>query len=458
MATLVVGLGLSGYWAGKLSLKKLEGDLYAYDDNLERVNADRLYDLNRYALVMGKRFKIFGRGDFSFLNDIDLVIVSPGIPPNHPLLEFARSKGINIIGDVDFAYRFLDRDKVKLVGVTGTNGKTTTTTLINHGLDRVGLKSVACGNIGFPLSQIVFEERVPEVLVLELSSFQLLYSESLRLDVGLLLNIDFDHMDYHSSFKEYVESKMKIFRGVTLGIYNADDPIVSEKVDLISGGIKLKCFSIREEADSCLIAGSVFVRDDDGRFHHVVDLGKLSPTAIFNLPNILASVLVFDFFGISYDLVGEIVEGFTWLPHRLEFVGALKGVEIYNDSKATNPHAVYHALSHLSRYEKPIVLILGGSGKGLSFHGLSPYFGYLKRVVLYGDAGPEIERDLRSRGCENLIRVWDFGEAVEIALSVAQEGDILLLSPGCASFDQFKSYAERGDVFKRIILSKITEK
>ena len=456
MRGLVVGFGLSGFWAGMLFLRNLGDRLYIYDDNLEKLDKSRVETIRNYAITVGKRVEFVSGFDLSFMDDVDLVVVSPGIPPTHRLVNLAKNKNIPLVGEVEFASQFIDRSKVSIVGITGTNGKTTTTSLVNHGLKLVGFDSEVGGNIGNPLSRIVFEDRIPDILVLELSSFQLLYTDKFRVDVGVILNIDYDHMDYHRDFSEYAESKMKILRDVKLGVYNLDDPVI---VDLLNsrepGNLKLKSFSTEKEADSFISTGSIFLRKDDGTLLSILDLKDLSTTTLFNLPNILASILVFDFYNLPLEKIRDSITSFSWLPHRLEFVGVLNGVEIYNDSKATNPHAVKYAVSFLSRFGKPIVLILGGSGKKLTFESLTPYFDIIKGVVCYGDAGEEIETDLRLRGYDHIFRMWDFKEAVNLALSMASSGDILLLSPGCASFDQFKSYAERGDVFKRLILQRL---
>ncbi len=455
MRGLVVGFGLSGFWAGMLFLRNLSDKLYIYDDNLENLDQSRVETIKNYAITVGKRVEFVSKFELSFMDDVDLVIVSPGIPPTHSILDLTRNKGIPLVGELEFAFQFLDRSKVNIVGITGTNGKTTTTSLVNHGFRSAGFDSEVGGNIGNPLSKIVFEDRSPDFLVLELSSFQLLYTDKFRVDVGVILNIDYDHMDYHRSFTEYAESKLKILRDVKLGVYNLDDPVIRDLIGSHDfGNLRLKSFSTEREADSFVSAGSIFIKKDDGTLLSILDLRDLSTTALFNLPNILASILVFDFYNLPVETIRDSITSFNWLPHRLEFVGVLNGVEIYNDSKATNPHAVKHALSFLSRFGKPIVLILGGSGKKLTFESLVPYFDIIKGVVCYGDAGEEIEMDLRLRGYDHIFRVWDFREAVNLALSIASGGDILLLSPGCASFDQFKSYAERGDVFKRLILQR----
>lgn len=453
MAILVVGLGTSGYYASLLCIERFSDDLCVYDDNMFSVDPSKVEDIRSRSLNKGVLVRFLTKGDDIPFDDVKLAVVSPGISPRHWLICELLSRGIPVTGEVEFAYGFV-KDKTKVVGVTGTNGKTTTTSLIYHGLSKhSGLKVLYGGNIGIPFSKIVLDGMDFDVVVLELSSFQLMYSSNLKIDVGVFLNVDLDHLDYHMDFNEYLDAKMKIFSNMDsecLGVYNLDDPIVSKSVLSKSWPFKLKSFSVDEEADSFVKRGSIFIKKDN-TFLYVMDLEKLSVTGLFNLPNILATLPVFDYFGLSPECMEDSVMTFTWLPHRLEFVGIVKGVEVYNDSKATNPHAVIHALSFLKRYGKPIVLILGGSDKKLSFTSIVPYLKHLKAIFAYGDAGRSIEKQIKSFGYDDIFYEWDFRESVKRAFLFSKPGDILLLSPGCASFDQFSGYAERGKAFISII-------
>jgi len=395
---LVLGYGVSGK-AAVLFLKKL---------GLPVVAVDRRPDVNAGVLPDSADFPMDG---------ISQVILSPGIPSTHPLVKKAKALGIEVIGEMELALRWT---KNRSVGVTGSNGKTTTALLTAHVLNASGVKARAVGNVGVALSSYLLNPDPEEILIVELSSFQL---ETLRVkhfEFGVYLNLLPNHLDRHASMEEYARAKANL------------------QHCLKPDGKLLVSNQVLQASKDLLQIDRVEVFEENG------------PFAPLFLPaqNVAAVQAIAAKFDVSEEQVVAALPSFKKPPHRIEYVAESAGVRYYNDSKATSVEAVLHALSWFSG---PLVLIVGGKDKG------SPYVpwiaamqGKVKKIVAYGEAAQNIARDVGSFYAVD--RVDLFSDAVAAAQREACLGDTVLLAPGCSSYDQFESYEERGDVFKMLVM------
>ncbi len=396
---LVIGYGVSG--KGAMSLLQKQGiPAVAVDKNpREGVALDS--------------------ADFP-LEGISEVIVSPGVLPSHPLVLKAREWGIEVIGELSFALRFTNN---RCIGITGSNGKTTTTLLTAHALRFAGLKARAVGNVGTALSSVVLDPE--EILVIELSSFQLETMREKKLDVAAYLNITPNHLDRHASMEEYVKAKANIQQCLK----PEGTLFVSEQVwGFGAHGLQPEQVEVFPNS----FPSSV-------------------PRHFLAEQNISAAAVLTARFGVSRDIFLSSLPMFEKPAHRLEWVAVSGNIQYYNDSKATSVEAVLHAVSC---FEGPLVLIVGGVDKGASYAPwIDPFRGKMKKIVAYGAASEKIARELIP--FFPLQRVATLQDAIEAAKQVAIAGDTVLLSPGCSSYDQFRSYEHRGDEFKRLVRETI---
>jgi len=376
----------------------------------------------------------------SFL-EASMIIPSPGVP-YLPELEEAKNKGIPILSEIELAFRFL---KGKVVGITGTNGKSTTATLAHKILIEGGFRSHLAGNIGIPLIQFVEQSHPEDIYVTELSSFQLRYVDKFQAAVSVFLNISPDHLDWHIDFSDYYESKKNLLLKQSrndAAILNRDDSRVWPLRNL--GEFQVYGFS----QESKLTRGC-WVRNDwiilaDKKQERLMKTGEVPLLGIHNRENIMASALVGHVFGISPSTIKESIQSFRGLEHRLEKVLAFGNVEFYNDSKATNVDAT---LKSILSFGEPIILILGGRDKGGNFSLLKrPIKNRVKTIILIGEAKEKIRKSLN--GTVPMINASDLKEAVLLAYSAAQPKGVVLLAPGCTSFDMFQDFEERGRAFK----------
>ncbi len=389
-----------------------------------------------------------GRYDETCLDGVDLVVPSPGIPPRHPLLTAAQQKKIPILSEIELACRFI---RVPIIAVTGTNGKTTTTTLLGEILARAGKKVFVGGNIGNPLIEYAGAAQTDDFIVAEISSFQLQWIESFRPHAAILLNITCDHVNYHGSFEEYRRIKGRIFenqRENDLAVLNAEDP-QQEGLDASMRACVVRFSSVRPLAPGlCLQEDSLVYSGPDGTDERY-PLGMIRIPGLHNVENVMAAVAVARFCGCSKESIVEAVSQFRGLPHRIEFAGEKRAVQFYDDSKGTNVDAVVRALQTFS---SPVILLLGGRDKDGNFDVLQPMLGAkTKQVVLFGEARDQIEPQLGNT--TPIAKEATLKAAVLRAYRDAKPGDIVLLSPGCASFDAFANYKERGNHFKEVVRS-----
>jgi UDP-N-acetylmuramoylalanine--D-glutamate ligase len=376
----------------------------------------------------------------SFL-DADLIIPSPGIP-YIPELNEARKRGLEILPEIELAYRFI---RGKIVGITGTNGKSTTATLIHKILKDGGLPSHLAGNIGTPLIRFAEKSRPEDLFVTELSSFQLRYIDQFRASLSLFLNISADHLDWHPDFEDYYQSKKNLLLKQTkadTAILNRDQPRVWSLRRL--GNFKVYAFSQKGK-----VSPGSWIQDNWIILANEIQqkLMQTTETSLFgihNRENIMASALAGHILGIPSSSIKKSIVQFKGLEHRLEKAGELGQVVFYNDSKATNVDA---SLKSIQSFSRPVVLILGGRDKEGDFNPLiKPIRTKVKAVVLIGEAADKIQKSLN--GIVPMTRASDMKEAVHMAYSAASPRGVVLLAPGCTSFDMFQNFEERGDVFK----------
>ncbi len=396
--------------------------------------------------MAGQPWMTVGSYDVTALDGVDMVVPSPGIPPYHDILEAAQKRNIPIMSEIELAYRFI---KVPIVAVTGTNGKTTTTTLLGKILTHAGKKVFVGGNIGNPLIEYAGSPQTDDLIVAEISSFQLQWIKTFRPHVALLLNITCDHFNYHGSFEEYRRVKARIFeqqQESDLAILNAEDETQEGLASSIMAQVVRFSSSRSLSPGICLQDDLIVYRKADGSEERY-PLSMISLPGLHNVENVMAAVPAARFCGCSQESIVEAVSQFRGLPHRIEFAGEKRSVQFYDDSKGTNVDAVIRALQTFST---PVILLLGGRDKDGNFKALQPLLSFkAKQVVLFGEARDSIEPQI-GKGAP----VWKestLREAVERAYQNARPGDIVLLSPGCASFDEFTNYKERGNYFKEVV-------
>ncbi|NLO88971.1 MAG: UDP-N-acetylmuramoyl-L-alanine--D-glutamate ligase [Clostridia bacterium] len=380
----------------------------------------------------------------------DLVIVSPGVPLDVPPIKQALEKGIPVWSELELAFRMFN---VPVVAVTGTNGKTTTTALIGAMFKDAGRSVVVAGNIGVPLIEKVPEITPDHVVVVEVSSFQLERIETFKPRVGIVLNLTPDHLDRHGNFENYARAKERIFLnqcGEDFSILNYDDKYVRKMAQSTKGQVIF--FSTRHtlEQGAYLFNDAVHVvLGDSGNW--VLNRGDIYIKGEHNVQNALAAILAGAVMGLERESMGKTLKTFRGVPHRLEFVDEIGGVKYVNDSKGTNPDA---SIKALMAFDEPIVLIAGGKNKGSDFSEFAEVVKKKARaVVLLGEAADEIFYALKKKGFEEIHRESSFERAVYHAGEVARPGEVVLLSPACASWDMFNNYEERGDLFKKLVAS-----
>ncbi len=392
---------------------------------------------------------ISGEIPLSLLDQIDLVVISPGVPTNTIPAGYLDRKDGEVIGEVELAYRFL---KGRIVGITGSNGKTTTTALIGELLKKAGIRTQVGGNIGTPLLSLTGTSSDDTWTVVELSSFQLETIVDFRPNVAICLNVTPNHLDRYDSFNAYAEAKHRLFMNQTaddVAILNADDEITASWAAGLKANVVM--FSVTKELDDGLfLRGSELVCRANGKEKILTTRDEIFLRGLHNVENVLAAFAAGLACGASPDSMRETVREFKGVEHRIEFVADIDGVKFYNDSKATSVDATSKALEALSGREGKTVLILGGRGKNAPY---APLIGLIessvRSLVLIGEDADNIESQLA--GYADIIRADSLEDAVAKGFAAAKSGDAVLLAPACASFDMFRSFEERGDVFKTAV-------
>ncbi len=439
---LVVGLGRSGV-ASALFLKSRGARVTVSDTKSEdQLRADIPVLLDHGIAVETGR-----HGERTFQNQ-DLIVVSPGVPVDAQPLVQARALGEQVIGEIELASEFLPGP---IVAITGSNGKTTTTTLVGEILAKAGLKTLVGGNIGTAAISLV-ERATPEtVTVLEVSSFQLETICKFHPKVAVALNVTPDHLDRHRTFETYANAKARVFENQhsdDFAVLNADDPTCVEMAAKLKA--QVFWFSRKREVEQGAFVrqGNVHLRRG-GAEHEVIPVSDIPLKGSHNVENVLAAICAGELMGCSPGVIRSAVSEFKAVEHRLEYVATVRGVEYYNDSKATNVDATIKALES---FPGNIHLILGGKDKGSDYTVLNDLLRQrVKCVYTIGAAAEKIQKHIA--GAAKVVSSGTIESAVKQASAAAQSGDIVLLAPACASFDQFKSYEHRGRVFKELALA-----
>ncbi len=443
---LVVGLGKSGV-ASALFLKARGARVTVSDSK----PPDELQAAIPTLLDAGIAVETGGHGERTFQGQ-DLIVVSPGVPVDAPPLVQARSLGEKVIGEIELAARFFPG---KIVAITGSNGKTTTTTLAGEIIVAGGLTAVVGGNIGTPAISLVEGTGPETIAVLEVSSFQLETIETFRPRIAVVLNITPDHLDRHRTFDAYTDAKARIFENQQaddFAVLNADDPTCLKLASRTRA--QVYWFSRKKEVQqgAYVSAGRVLFRDGKDQ-REILQISEIPLKGSHNVENVLAATCVGALSGIDAGRIRDVVVNFKAVEHRLEHTATIKGVDYYNDSKATNVDATIKALES---FPSNIHLILGGKDKGSDYTVLNDLLRQrAKRVYTIGAAAAKIESQIA--GAVEIVHAETLENAVRRAAQNAQAGDIVLLAPACASFDQFRSYEHRGKVFKDVVNALATE-
>lgn len=441
---LVVGLGRSGV-SSAIFLQEHGAKVIVSDSKAEAQLQSEVPAL----LDRGISIETGRHGERTF-RDQDLIVVSPGVPSDQPQLQHARTLGIPVIGEVELAFRFL---KGRVLAITGSNGKTTTTTLVGEILAKSGKKTLVGGNIGTPVISLAGQSTPDTMVVLEVSSFQLESIEQFCPWIAAILNITPDHLDRHHTFQAYVDAKARIFEKqnqTDFAVLNADDPtcVALQNKDKVKG--TLLWFSRRQRVEyGAFVQGDEIIFRHNGQEQRVLSRSDIQLKGEHNLENVLAAVAMTMVAGCTPQQVRQAVKEFRAVEHRLELVSTINGVTFYNDSKATNVDATMKALES---FPANIHIILGGKDKGSDYTALNPLLRErVKRVYLIGAAADKIASHVQNSTA--VVRSGTLERAVRQAFEAAKPGDVVLLAPACASFDQFENYEHRGRVFKELVQS-----
>lgn len=443
LRVVVVGLGRSGLAATRLLASKGAAVLVA-----DRRDEADLAGAPAAARLAGAALRLGGHPP-ELASRADLIVCSPGVPAEEPLLAAARRLGIPVWGEVELAFRFCHGH---IVGVTGSNGKSTTTAMIGKILRTCGVPGGTGGNLGTPFTELLAEDGADAVHALELSSFQLETIDLFRAEVAVVLNLSPDHLDRYPSYDAYASAKARLLetQGVMgHAILNADDPESARFAGSVRG--RLVRFSTRAELErgAFLHRGRIVVRTEDGE-EEILPASDLPVPGEHNVANALAAALACRIVGCSAAAIARGLRSFRALPHRLQHVGTLDGVSFYDDSKATNLDAAARALASFP--PSTVLLILGGKDKGADWPSLAPLVRrHARLVLLVGQAASRIRAGLD--GAAPFVDCGTVGAAVREGFRLARPGDVVLLAPGCASFDQYRNFEERGDDFRRAVES-----
>lgn len=431
----ILGMARSGYEAAKL-LSDYNNEIIVTDGKEQKEElVSELESLGVKVIITSDQLSLL---DDSF----DYVIKNPGIKYDNPVVVKAKELGIKVINEIEMAYSFLDKS-VNIIGVTGSNGKTTTTTLISEFMKNSFDNVYLGGNIGIPLSNFVRDIKPNSYLVLEISDHQLCDMYDFKTNVSVLTNITPTHLDFHKSYEVYQMTKKKIFNNHT-----SDDLAVINKDDEVSMNITddIKSTKVYYGHDKTNLA----YYDEEGIYYDgklVIKLDDIILKGKHNYQNIMGAIIAVKKYGVTNEVIQKVLKEFKGVEHRLEYVDTINGVTYYNDSKATN---CVSTITALNSFDKPTILLLGGYDRGHSFHDLDDSMKNVKCVVCFGETKNRIEEfcnDLNIRCYKNDT----LKEAMNVVKDICTPGDVVLLSPACASWDQYDKFEDRGDEFKKLV-------
>lgn len=441
---LVVGMARSGVAAAQMLAER--GALVRISDRkTDRELGEQLKELARE----GVEWRL-GEPSETLVEGMDLVVVSPGVPLTHPVFSQAKALGVPVVGELEMAYRM---SQGRVLAITGTNGKTTTTTLVGEIFKNAGKQTYVVGNIGYPYSAIANRTKPEDVVVAEVSSFQLETIDKFHPMISAVLNVTEDHLNRHGTMQEYLHLKARVFENQTRGDYlvlNYDDQAVRAMAQEAQCGVLF--FSRTQKVPrGCFVEDGTIVYGSPDAYRAVCRAAEVKIPGPHNLENALAAAAIAMAAGVPAPVIRHTLRTFQGVEHRIEFVRELDGVRFINDSKGTNVDSVLKAIDTM---QQPTVIILGGYDKHTDFGPLCQAMvcGNIERAVLIGQTAPQLARQLDEAGFADYQHAGsDFEGAIRAAFEAAQPGYNVLLSPACASFDMFGDYEQRGAEFKRIV-------
>lgn len=441
---LVVGTGISGIAATDL-LVEVGAKVFLYDGNKELKEEEIKGKLKCTEGVT----VILGELDKEIRTSFQYVVISPGVPIDNPLVQELRQEGKIILGEIELAYTLSEG---KIAAITGTNGKTTTTALVGEILKTHFESTFVVGNIGIPYTRMATRIKTNSVVAAEISSFQLETIHTFRPAVSAILNITPDHLNRHYTMECYTDTKFRITANQTaedVCVLNYEDPILRKKAEQVSANVFY--FSSLHELEE----GIYLDKEENIQFAHngksekVCHISELQLLGKHNYENVMAGVAIGYFMGVPMESIRKAIQAFTAVEHRIEYVTEKNGVKYYNDSKGTNPDAAIQGIRAMVR---KTILIGGGYDKGSEYdEWIESFDGKVKLLVLLGQTSDKIEACAREHGFGNIAKVASLEEAVKVCAENAQPGEAVLLSPACASWGMFKSYEQRGDIFKELV-------
>ena len=432
----VFGMARSGYEVAKF-LHKYNNEIIVTD--AKEQDGDKVKELEN----LGIKVIITNKPEDLLDESFDYMVKNPGIIKTHPCVVKAHNLGLEVINEVEVAYLFLPKN-INIIAITGSNGKTTTTTITYNILKEAGLPVHLAGNIGTPLSKLVEEIKENDYLVMEISDHQLVDMYKFHPSIAVLTNLSQVHLDFHgNSYDNYKNTKKKLFlnmneEDVAFLNYNNSDVVELTK-DL---KINKKYFSTNAKTDCYLKDNKIYFEDE-----FVINTNDILVKGLHNYENIMCAIMVAKTLKINNEVIIKVLKEFNGVEHRLEFVRNLNNRLFYNDSKSTNNESTITALKS---FDKPTILLLGGLDRNIPFDALTPYMTYVKEVICYGETKNKLKEycDSINKKCivlDNLL------ESTKKAYEISNEGDVILLSPACASWDQYKTFEERGEEFKKIV-------
>ncbi len=435
---LVLGMARSGYEAAKL-LISMNNQVILNDKN-DNQNSDHVQELKKLGIEV-----ILGEHPKNLIDQtFDYIVKNPGVPLNHVYVIEAEKYNIPVINEVELAFHLLPQD-INIIGITGSNGKTTTTTIIYEILKKANFSVHLMGNIGFPVSSFVKKVKPKDTIVMEVSIQQLCNVNKFKTNMAVLTNLYEAHLDFVGSYQNYINIKKRIFNYHTsrdVAILNSDNEDVIKITNDISS--EKLYFSTQKETNS-----DSYIKDNAIYYYNnkIIDISDIKIKGIHNYENIMAAIIVAKKLNVSDKLIQEVLKTFNGVEHRIEFIKEINGINFYNDSKSTNIKATQIALSS---FYNDTILLLGGLDRGHSFEGLKSYLNHVKSIIAYGETKERIKAFAESRAIKCLV-VETLDEATQEAYKIAGPQNIVLLSPACASWDQFKDFEERGRKFKEIV-------
>lgn len=436
---LVSGVAKSGISAAYL-LKKLGANVTIQDAKTEDKLGDVVTELKNNGITL-----FLGANPDDIIEDMDILVMSPGVPTDLPFVNKARENNIPVIGEIELAYMFC---KSPIIGITGTNGKTTTTTLVGDICKAYYNNTFVVGNIGNPFADITLDTTNDGAIVAELSSFQLETIKEFTPKVSAVLNITPDHLNRHHTLENYIAAKERVFENQTADDYcilNYNDETTKAMANKTKA--KVIFFSLNNSLEEGIYSDdkSIYIKAL-GYDQKVVDIDELKILGGHNVENAMAAIGCSIALGVPMDIVVKVLKAFTAVEHRIEYVTTVNDIEFYNDSKGTNPDASIKAVEAMKR---PICIIAGGYDKGSDFtEWIDTFKGRVKFVAVIGAVKDKIVDTLNKADFTNYKTADTFEEAIDLCYENAEKGDCVLLSPACASWDMFKSYEQRGEIFK----------